>query len=287
MLAAELQTGERTAFVQCLSEDLAKGNIELPSFPDVVVRVRKALNDEHTTTDDLVRIIGAEPVLAARVLSIANSAAMKRGSDPVTSLNIAVNRLGRSIIKSTAMAFALARLRSGRKLESVKTQLKSLWQRSVHVASLCYVIAKNFTKLDPDEALFIGLMHGIGELYILVSADERPDLFADAAELKRISEEWGSSIGSIILDGWGFSPHVSHAASQFRETGRDHEGPIDYADVTILAFLLFGFTATGEDEIQVAHLPAWRQLELESAELFKVLRKSDELILSLCRSLGN
>lgn len=286
MIAAESPMGEKTAFAKCLSDDLANGNIELPSFPDVVIRVRKALNDEHTTTDDLVRIISAEPVLAARILSIANSAAMRTGGDPVTNLNVAVNRVGRGIIKTTAMAFALARLRSGRNLESVRHQLKSLWQRSVHVASLCYVVARNFTDLDPDEALFIGLMHGIGELYILVSADERPDLFSDARELQDVQQRYGSPIGRIILDGWGFPPDVSEAVAQFRDTGREHEGSIDYTDVLILSYLLFGFTVSGDDEIQVGTLPAWRQLELEEKALFDVLRKSDELILSLCRALG-
>jgi HD-like signal output (HDOD) protein len=164
--------------MSCLADDLAQGTVELPSFPEVVTKVRKALNDENSTTDDLVRIIATEPVLAARVLTIANSAAMRTGGDPVSSLNVAVNRLGRKLVRSTAMAFALDRLRSGHKLASVRMQLKALWQRSVHVSSLCYVVARSFTDLDPDEALFIGLMHGIGELYILVRADERPDLTA-------------------------------------------------------------------------------------------------------------
>lgn len=284
--AAEPAIGEKTAFMSCLADDLAQGTVELPSFPEVVTKVRKALNDENSTTDDLVRIIAAEPVLAARVLTIANSAAMRTGGDPISSLNVAVNRLGRNLVRTTAMAFALDRLRAGRKLDSVRTELKALWRRSVHVASLCYVVARSFTDLDPDEALFVGLMHGIGELYILVRADERPDLFCDVDELKAASLRWGSSIGSMIIEGWGFAPEVSEAIARGGEPARSHDGPIDQADVLIIARLLFEFSTSGDDQPQVDELPAWRQLGLETSALVDVLRKSDELILSLCRALG-
>ena len=35
------------ALVQMLAKDLSKGGLELPSFPDIVVRIRKALADEN------------------------------------------------------------------------------------------------------------------------------------------------------------------------------------------------------------------------------------------------
>lgn len=286
MEPAKITVGEKTEFMSCLADDLAHGTVELPSFPEVVTKVRKALADENSTTDDLVRIIATEPVLAARVLTIANSAAMRTGGDPVTSLNVAVNRIGRKLVRSTAMAFAIDRLRSGHKLDSVRKQLKALWQRSVHVSSLCYVVARNFTSLDPDEALFIGLMHGIGELYILVRADERPDLFRDEDELKAASGQWGATIGSLIVDGWGFARGISDAIAHGGNPRRSHDGPIDYADVLIIACVLFEFATSGDAEPRVEQVPAWRQLELETSVLVDVLRKSDELILSLCRALG-
>jgi len=278
---------EKFAFIRCLASDLSAGNIELPSFPDVVLRVRKALENENSSTHDLVRVISAEPVLAARLLTVANSAALKPSGDPITDLNMAVNRLGRSMIRSTAMAFALAQLRSAQKLELVRERLEALWQRSAHVAALCFVLSRRFTRLNPDEALFIGLMHGIGEMYIVVQADSHPALLADADDMTKIIEEWGAQIGSSVLDSWGFAENVSAAVGQFQDTDREHDGDIDFTDVLILAYLLHRFVTADDDvELQLEHVSAWHRMKIETSDMIGILQKSDEQIRSLRHALG-
>ena len=42
-----------------------------------------------------------------------------------------------------------------------------LWERSVNVAALAYVIAKKMTSLNPDEAMFAGIVHDLGRFYLL------------------------------------------------------------------------------------------------------------------------
>ena len=77
MEAAAAEPNEKFTLVQQLAKDLSKGDLELPSFPDIALRVRKALDDENATTDQIVQILGAEPVLAAKILAISNSAALR------------------------------------------------------------------------------------------------------------------------------------------------------------------------------------------------------------------
>lgn len=99
------------AFVESLAADLSGGTLELPSFPDVVIRIRKALEDDNCTTAKLAQLIGSEPALAARLLQIANSAAMRRGPDPVSDVNTAIGLLGWDIVRSSAMSFAMKQIR--------------------------------------------------------------------------------------------------------------------------------------------------------------------------------
>ncbi len=62
--------------MKSLASELSRGKVELPSVPDVVMRLQKTLSDEFVSNDTVVRVIGSEPMLAARLMTMANSAAL-------------------------------------------------------------------------------------------------------------------------------------------------------------------------------------------------------------------
>ena len=55
-------------FVQFLAQELSSGKVELPSFPDIAIKVRKVLADDNVNLDMVLRVVGSEPTLAARLL---------------------------------------------------------------------------------------------------------------------------------------------------------------------------------------------------------------------------
>jgi hypothetical protein len=71
--------GDARALVDSLVRELAGEKIDLPSFPDVAMRVRKALTNEDVGIDDAVKIVSAEPALSARLMQLANSATLNPG----------------------------------------------------------------------------------------------------------------------------------------------------------------------------------------------------------------
>src|SRR5439155_4123526 len=96
-------------FVQFLGRELSTGTLDLPSFPDIAIRVRQVLADEDVTPEKVVRVVSAEPALAARLLHIANSAAISFSGKPETDtdLRTAVTREGVNSGRSAAIAFAV------------------------------------------------------------------------------------------------------------------------------------------------------------------------------------
>ena len=288
MDASSSESDQRFLFLEELTGDLNRGDIELPSFPDVVLQIRKALEDENCSTEKLVQLVSAEPVLAARLLSVANSAALRPSGDPITDLNMAVNRIGRIMIRSSAMSFAMTQLQNAAKLKTAKEQLEAIWEQCSHVAALCYVLSRKYTKLNADEAMFVGLMHGIGRMYVLTRAEEFPSLFENRSDIETIMDEWDCAIGSSIVESWGLAEHVAAAIRDFKDTKRAHEGGADYTDVLTLAYILYRFIVAGEDaEFVLDEVPASRQLDIAATDMLQVLGESEEKINSLRRALGN
>ncbi len=60
--------------VEEFDRSLADDNLELPSLPEVALKIRKALADENVSVTEIARLIGSDPALAARILKTSNSA---------------------------------------------------------------------------------------------------------------------------------------------------------------------------------------------------------------------
>jgi len=280
------EKSEKFELVRLLAQDLSKGGLELPSFPDIVIRIRRALANDNVTVDQIVQIIGADPVLAARVLTISNSAALRPAAEPITDLRMAVNRIGHNMIRNTAVSHGISQSRDACTLTEAKVCLEKLWDESAHIAALCFVLAKKRTRLNPDEALLIGILHGIGKLYILSRAQSHPELFSDDTHLFHVMDEWHCPIGSSIVETWGFEQNVSHAIANYSDLEREHENEADYTDVLTLAFLFSRFVRADNMEVQLDNVPASRKLNICTSDLMPILDESEEQIVSLRRALG-
>jgi HD-like signal output (HDOD) protein len=211
-------------FVRELATELSSSTIELPSFPDVALRVQKVLSQEDTSAERVVRVLGAEPVLATRVLSMANSAALNPGGKPVTELRAAVTRLGFDALRAAAVGFAMAQLRRAKAFTGIERHLNVLWQHSVLVASLCFVVARRSNKVSPDMAMLTGLVHGVGKLYILTHSMRHPALFGDQTMYQRIVRDWHSNIAKALLESWFMAEEIVNAVSSYEDSARELRG---------------------------------------------------------------
>src|ERR1700729_3345576 len=180
------------AFLQSLATEGSEGTIDLPCFPDVVIRISHALADPNTSSDRVVTFVGAEPRLAARVLQTANSAAFNSSGKPLTDLRSAITRLGHQMVQGTAMSYAMQQMKNETSLRSIAQPLAALWDRSISVASISRLVAQR-TKVPADEAFLTGLLHGIGKLYIMARAATAADGLANESWMDMIGG-WHASI---------------------------------------------------------------------------------------------
>jgi len=275
-------------FIRTLAAELSRGNVDLPSFPEIAVRVRRVLSDPKSSVEQVVRVVGSEPSLAARLLRIANSASLNRSGKTVTDLRTAVNRIGYNMVRSAAMSFSMAQIRKSSKLAGLEDQLTTLWQRSTVVAAFAFVLARTCTKVNADEAMLTGMMHGIGKLYVLTRAIDHPELFLTGRTLDDIIGQWHASIGKAILENWEFSESMAQAVGDQADFTRVHDGPADLSDVIVVAILMAEHAGDLPGlEAALDGLPAAKRIGLTEEKTQAVMRESSAEVAALSQALGN
>jgi HD-like signal output (HDOD) protein len=276
------------AFIRSLASELSTGKVDLPSFPEIAVRVRRILSDPKSSVDQVVRVVGSEPALTARLLRIANSASLNRSGKPVNDLRTAINRIGHNMVRSASISFAMAQIRKSNKLSGLEDQLKQLWRESTSVAALSFVLARNCTRVNPDEALLVGMMHGIGKLYVLTRAVSHPELFTSGGMIEQIVGEWHASIGKAILENWEFPESMAQAVGEQEELGRQEPEQANLSDVLAVAILMSRYSPSEPDVVQALEgLPSTERLGLREARIVTVMRESALEVKALGAALGD
>jgi HD-like signal output (HDOD) protein len=280
---------ERAAALQFLGNlaaEVSGGNVNLPCFPDVVIRIRKALADPDARLTQTVKIVGAEPRLAARLLQAANSATFNPSGKPLTDLRAAVTRLGHRAVQSSAMAFAVQQMRLAPALRTIAKPLNVLWEESISVASICQVIARR-THVSPDEAFLTGLLHGIGRLYIMVRAVGKSSKLSGSQFFMEMVESWHPAIGKAVLENWGFADAMSDAVGlqgDYEHGGRSEPDLTDILVVSVVLALVL--RQPGPRTVTMDGINSFQRLGLTAQDCANVLKHAEHQLRSLYASLG-
>jgi len=276
-------------FTAMLEVEIAGDHLDLPSFPEIALRVRRALSDEGASIDQVVRVVSAEPSLVVRLLQLGNSAALNPNGRRLTDLRATITRIGFNMARSATIAFAMSQLRRAEAYKGLEKPFNELWQASTQVAAVSFVVAKHLTRgrVNTELALLAGLLHTVGKLYLLTRAARVPDLLADAS-YPSVVESWHARIGRAILVNWDMALPVVDAVQGFEACDREREGEIDLLDVlwTGRALAALGrFPTSFPPELFDSH-PA-RRLGLDAVTCEAVLAESGHEIDSLSSALGD
>ncbi len=285
--ALALGGDESFAFVQTLATELSSGKVELPGFPDIAARVQHVLADENVTADRVVKVVGAEPVLATQLLTIANSVALNPSGRQITDLRTAVARVGLNTVRTATIAYAVRLLRASPELKPIAHQLEALWHRNVLIASLCYVVARTRSRVNGDTALLTGMLHGVGRLCIMTRAVRHPSLFANPSTYHLIERDWHLSIAVELLTNWGVPSDIVAAVRDSEDYAREsREGPT-LTDVLMAANTIAVYAGQPEFlEARLHSVKAISHLGLTRAICEQITAESAQEIAALREALG-
>jgi HD-like signal output (HDOD) protein len=185
------------AALNALVEKAALGDMVFPTHSEMALRVRRALDNPNCAVDQLSKLISAEPLLSAKVVSIANSVTYNPSGKAISDVRSAVSRLGFKTLRTMATAVVIRQMQEMAQSTQHRALATRLWEHSANVAALARVIALRVTKQDPEAAFFAGIVHEVGGFYLISRANDYPGLLED--DLEAWHNEGEANLGRVIL----------------------------------------------------------------------------------------
>jgi HD-like signal output (HDOD) protein len=196
-------------------EDIARelaGEVIFPTCFDAAFRLRRQLQDPQLPAARIASIVSAEPLVATKLIHLANSVFYQRRSNPpANDLKAAIARLGIDLVRTTALAVAMAQLLRSKDLVAFSECTRELWAHSLNAAAAARCVAHAQTRINPDEALLAGLVHDLGAFYMLYRAVQYAPLRAQPETLKQLIGNWHESIGVTLLNALGMPEEIVQA----------------------------------------------------------------------------
>jgi HD-like signal output (HDOD) protein len=203
----------------------------LPCIPKVAQDLIQQFDNPHTNVDSIARNIALDPVIAAKVLRLANSARF-RGSRESASVEDAAMRLGFNTLRTLVLASAV----TGAFQAPPGFDLKGFWGHSFQVASISRLLAKT-RGVAVEIAFTCGMMHNIGELLIQTGVPELAERLnqngKDMGAAQRVALEtlqlgFGfPEVGAELARLWQLPELIQHAiAYQSRPTQAPADMPL-------------------------------------------------------------
>ncbi len=257
--------------------ELRSNQLTLPSVPDVAWKVRRLVDRDDTSADQVASAVSADPAMTAKLVRACNSP-LYRGFSDVRNVREAVVRLGMRTTRQLVTVFAMREVFKTKR-PTLQKEIDRLWRHSREVAALCWVLADSATSIDPEEALLAGLLHDIGVVPILVQAEHHVNLFADEANLDHAIRELRGDVGTAVLESWAF-PDAFLEATRYAETWdyESREASPQLVDVVILAQMHSMIGANQNAALPpFDEVPAYRrlgELELNASRSLQLLTEA-------------
>lgn len=191
---------DRHSIFKKIAAEVSSGEISFPTGVQLALKLQRALDDPECHVDAATRLIQAEPLLASRVVAMANSVAFNQSGREITDVRTAVSRLGFRTIRSLAAAI-VARQLAGDRPGAGHALAAQLWEHTAHVAALARVIARRLTHQDPETAMFAGIVHEVGGFYLISRLAEYPGLLDD--DFSAWMESGEAELGRAVLGALG------------------------------------------------------------------------------------
>ena len=264
-------TQQVNSVLATLTDDIKNNKLELPSPPDILIKVRSVTSSPNTTIDHIVELVNQDPHISGRLIKVANCA-LFGSRNHVSSVKSAISRLGLPRVQNLIVGLSIAQNIMKSKTQGLEQHFNQSWQLSNRVAAISYVLAQHKSDIDPEQALLAGMVHNIGTLPLVLRLNHIPELKTNAKVLTMVADvvipKLYPKAGKLVMESWNFSPDIANIALSHCDLHRESDGAVSLDDIVLIAHQL----STLDDYTLIEN----KRPELIDSSIFKKLWTSRE-----------
>lgn len=245
-------------------------SMQLKPFPTEVLRLAQVLDDPEFQLSDVVARFESLPVLAAKVVRMANSP-IYASRRPIDDIGQAVGRLGARAVRELVLAVT-----ARDQFPDLGGTGEAIQRHSAQVAQLVRLLGRLQRRLDRPNAFLCALLHDVGKLLLLQSGEFR---YLPNGRTRAGTSAWQEEraelgfdhavLGALALRGWGIPDPVSRVVAWHHDPGAAlNRG----GDVALLVALVHVAEEVSDALDQFGELPADRAAELGEHSMVQHLR---------------
>lgn len=219
-----------------LYEAFESKTLKVPSLPEVLMKVNKAIGDPNMGFAEIAQIIQQDPPYTARLIVLANSPAYGGGGN-VNTLSFAISRIGVESTRNLLMGIAVERMMGEVHPQAVGL-LQKFYRKASDIAALCFVLARRLGTVPEERALMAGLLHRLGKVPIVSHAFDVLEPTPDEERISGAAERLIPPVTSWMLSEWGMDAElcdIADSANDWYRACGEHPGLLE---IVIAAGLL-------------------------------------------------
>ena len=195
---------------------LESKDFDLPPLPRIASQVLALSTNPDAEVESLTRLIQQDPILAAKIFKIANSAAFAP-SRTIESLSQAIAWLGLNTIATTAF---MESIQSGVfETQGYEAEVEQLWRHAWATGFYAKSIA-GMTGNNQDMAFLFGLLHTIGQPFVVHTVNQylKQNHFPlPWTAVLAIIKDSHKEVGRELAEAWAFPAPVKEAIILYQD----------------------------------------------------------------------
>jgi HD-like signal output (HDOD) protein len=211
---------------------LVNSTIELPTMPEVLVKLNEVITKPDTSAVDVAKVVAADPAVSTNILRIVNSAYYGL-QVRVSSVSLAISVMGFNMTKKVALKAAVFSV-FGKKREKIQHfDPLAFWKHAVFDGVAARALAASsdrFAEMHPEDAYIAGLLHDIGKIILMEKMAPRylsmlrTSVQSGRSEVDVETAEFGfthADIGSVLAIKWALPEDLAIAIRYHHAPARD------------------------------------------------------------------